>query len=473
MGGFFGVTTKRDAVMDVFFGVDYHSHLGTSWGGMAIYSPDLGFQRMARRIANTPFRTKFEADALEMKGNAGIGCISDNEPQPLVVRSHLGTYAVTTVGRINNEEELVSRFFANGRGRFMLWAGGNLNPTELVAALIDECASIPEGIRHAQEAIDGSMSILALTESALYAARDPVGRTPVLVGKSADGFAVSFESFAYQKLGFSDHKNLGPGELVCLTPDGLETIYPAGDKMKACAFLWTYYGYPNSHYEGVTVETMRYACGRILAEQDKKQGLAQEIDYVAGVPDSGTPCAIGYANQSGIQFARPFIKYTPTWPRSFMPGSQKVRDLVSKMKLVPVEDLIKGKRLLFIDDSIVRGTQMRETVDFLRSSGAKEVHIRSACPPIMYGCKYLRFSRSSDDLDLITRRTIAELEGGVGQARLDEYADSTSERGQAMTQAICDKLQFSSLGYQSLDGLIESIGIDAEKICTYCWTGKE
>jgi len=473
MGGFFGVTAKRDVVMDIFFGVDYHSHLGTSWGGLAIYDAGAGFQRAAHQIANTPFRTRLEPDVIEMKGTSGIGCISDNEPQPLVVRSHLGTYAITTVGRINNEEELVSRFFQKRRGRFMLWTGERLNATELVAALIDECDSIPEGIRHAQGAIDGSMSVLVLTEKELYAARDTQGRTPVLIGKSDEGFAVSFESFAYQKMGFFDHKDLGPGEIVRLTPEGLDVLCPPGDKMKICAFLWTYYGYPNSHYENVTVETMRYACGRILAEGDKERGLAQEVDYVAGVPDSGTPCAIGYANQSGIQFARPFIKYTPTWPRSFMPGSQKVRDLVAKMKLVPVGDLIDGKRLLFIDDSIVRGTQIRGTVDFLRTAGAKEIHIRSACPPIMHGCKYLHFSRSSHDLDLITRRTIEELEGSAGQSHLAEYADSSSARGQAMTQKICEKLEIASLGYQSLDGLQRSIGLPADDICTYCWTGRE
>jgi len=473
MGGFFGITAKRDVVMDIFFGVDYHSHLGTNWGGMAIYDETAGFQRAVHRIENTPFRTRFEPDALEMIGSSGIGSISDNEPKPLVVRSHLGTYAITTVGRINNEEELVNRFFEKCRGRFMLWTGGKVNATELVAALIDECDTIPAGIRHAQETIDGSMSILVLTESELYAARDLMGRIPVLIGESDMGYAVSFESFAYQKLGFTDHKNLGPGEVVRLTPEGLEVLYQAGDKMKICAFLWTYYGYPNSHYEGVTVESMRYACGRILAEQDKDTEFIETLDYVAGVPDSGTPCAIGYANQSGVQFARPFIKYTPTWPRSFMPGSAKVRNLVAKMKLVPVDDLIRDKNLLFIDDSIVRGTQIRETVDFLRNSGAKEVHIRSACPPIMHGCKYLHFSRSTDNLDLITRRTIQELEGAVGQAHLDEYADSTSERGKTMIEAICKKLKLSSLGYQSLDGLIESIGIAPDKICTYCWTGKE
>ena len=472
MGGFFGVTAKRDVVMDIFFGTDYHSHLGTSRGGMAVYAPEQGFQSAIHNIENTPFRTRFEQNAVEMVGNAGIGCISDNEPQPLTVRSHLGTYAITTVGRINNEQALVDRFFASGRARFLEMAGGRINPTELVASLIDEMDSIPAGIRHAQESIDGSMSILILTASELYAARDLMGRLPVLIGKSNEGYAVSFESFAYQKLGFHDYRDLGPGEVVRLTPDGVEVLYPARDQMKICAFLWTYYGYPNSHYEGVTVESMRYACGRILAENDQKKGLTQAFDYVAGVPDSGTPHAIGYANKTGIQFARPFIKYTPTWPRSFLPGNQKVRELVAKMKLVPVGELIENKRLLFIDDSIVRGTQLQETVDFLLDFGAREVHIRSACPPIMYGCKYLNFSRSTYEPDLITRRTIYELEGASGERHLDEYADSTSPRGQAMAEAICQKLRLSSLDYQTLDGLAQSIGIDPCKICTYCWTGK-
>ncbi|MCL2569167.1 MAG: amidophosphoribosyltransferase [Oscillospiraceae bacterium] len=472
MGGFFGVTAKRDVVTDIFFGTDYHSHLGTSRGGMVIYSPKEGFQRAIHNIENTPFRTKFEHAVTEMSGNAGIGCISDNDPQPLTIRSHLGTYAVTTVGRINNEAELVDRIFKTG-GRFLAMSGDKINQTELVAYLIDEMDSIPDGIRHAQESIDGSMSILVLTGDELYAARDLMGRIPILIGKSEDGMAVSFESFAYQKVGYVDHKNLGPGEVVRITPDGLEVLFPSREQMKICAFLWTYYGYPNSHYEGVTVESMRYACGRILAENDRKKGFAKEIDFVAGVPDSGTPHAIGYANKSGIQFARPFIKYTPTWPRSFLPGSQKVRSLVAKMKLVPVGELIQDKRLLFIDDSIVRGTQMRETVEFLQTWGAKEVHVRSACPPIMYSCKYLNFSRNTDDADLIARRTIRELEGSGGEAYLAEYADGTSARGQAMVDAICQKLRISSFDYQTLDGLTQSIGIDPCKICTYCWTGKE
>lgn len=473
MGGFFGVISKRDAVLDIFFGVDYHSHLGTRKGGMCIYSREAGFQRSIHNIENAPFRTKFESDAAGMAGTSGIGCISDSEPQPLVVQSHLGAFAITTVGRINNDEELVRRFLEGNHGHLMEVSGGKINATELVASLISEAPTIEEGIAHAQEIIVGSMSILILTPDTLYAARDRYGRLPVLIGKGPEGYAVSFESFAYQKLGYVDLRDLGPGEVVRMTPDGLEVLAPPGDKMKICAFLWTYYGYPNSHYEGVTVETMRNKCGAILAERDEERGVAKDIDYVAGVPDSGIPHAVGYANRSRIPFARPFIKYTPTWPRSFMPASQDVRNLVAKMKLLPVPDLIEDKRLLFIDDSIVRGTQMRETVDFLLGSGAQEVHIRSACPPIMFGCKYLNFSRSTSDMDLITRRVISELEGEDGENHLDEYADVDSDRGQAMVDRICKNLQFTSLGYQSIDGLEQSIGIDPCKICTYCWTGKE
>ena len=473
MGGFFGVTSKKDCVTDIFFGVDYHSHLGTHRGGMAIYAPRRGFQRAIHKIENSPFRTKFEKNALEMKGTSGIGCISDNDPQPLIIRSHLGAYAITTVGRINNEAEILARLLSSGRGYFMEMSAGKINSTELVSALINEKGSMVEGIRHAQESIEGSMCILILTAGELYAARDLKGRLPVLIGKNDEGYCVSFESFAYEKLGFHDHRDLGPGEVVRLTPDGMETLAPALDEMKICAFLWTYYGYPNSHYEGVTVETMRYASGRILAERDMEVGMIDGIEYVAGVPDSGTPHAIGYANKSGIQFARPLIKYTPTWPRSFLSASQKMRSLVAKMKIVPVHELIADKRLLFIDDSIVRGTQMHEMVDFLRKSGAREVHIRAACPPVMFSCKYLNFSRSTNESDLITRRTIHELEGNCKAEQLAEYTDPASARGRAMVDRICKNLGFSSLAYQSMDDLIRSIGIAPDKICTYCWTGKE
>lgn len=473
MGGFFGVTSKGNCTFDLFFGIDYHSHLGTRRGGMTVYDPEKGFQRAIHKIENSPFRTKFENDVAEMRGLSGIGCISDYEPQPLLVRSRLGPFAITTVGRINNLDALTDAFFQNSQGRFMEMSGGKINPTELVASLIVGADSITEGIRYAQERIDGSMSILLLTETGIYAARDRYGRLPVLIGKRQDGYCVSFESFAYEKLGYTDERELGPGEIVLLTPDGLQVMAGPGSAMKICAFLWTYYGYPNSRYEGVTVETMRYASGKALAEEDEAAALAPDIDSVAGIPDSGTAHAIGYANRRGIPFSRPFIKYTPTWPRSFMPTHQAMRNLVAKMKLIPVQTLIQGKKLLFIDDSIVRGTQMRETVDFLYNSGAKEVHVRAACPPILFGCKYLNFSRSTSEMDLIARKTIAELEGDAGAQHLDAYADASTDRGKAMRACIGEKLCLTSLGYLSLDGLTDAIGLDPCKICTYCWTGKE
>ena len=473
MGGFFGATSKRDCVLDIFFGTDYHSHLGTRRGGMAIYDPEAGFQRNIHNIENTPFRTKFEKDLADFHGTSGIGCISDSDPQPLLVRSHLGLFAITTVGLINNSEELVERYFSDIGHQFMAMSSGQVNATELTAALINQAGDLVSGIRHAQELIDGSMTMLILTPDGLIAARDKLGRLPVILGRNEDGYCVSFESFAYHKLGYDDYRELGPGEIVRLTPDSEEVLAAPGDKMRICAFLWTYYGYPNSRYEGVNVEVMRNRNGEIMARADKARGVAQDIDYVAGVPDSGLPHAIGYANESGIPYARPFVKYTPTWPRSFMPTNQSVRNQVAKMKQIPVPELIEGKKLLFVDDSIVRGTQLRETVEFLYESGAREVHIRSACPPIMYGCKYLNFSRSNSEMELIARRTIQELEGDEGQEHIDEYADTATERGQCLLRAICEKLHFSSLGYQSLDGLLESIGIDRDKVCTYCWTGRE
>ena len=473
MGGFFGIASQNDCVYDLFFGIDYHSHLGTRRGGMTVHAKDYGFQRAIHNIENSPFRTKFERDVNEMHGHLGIGCISDFEPQPLLIRSHLGNYAITTVGRINNEEELVDRIFAQGPRHFQEMSGTRVNATELVASLINERDTLVEGIRWAQEQIDGSMNILLLTKDGLYAARDLRGRLPVMVGRRHDGYCVSFESFAYHKLGYVDERELGPGEVMFLTPDGIEQKLPPEKEMRICAFLWTYYGYPNSHYEGSTVETMRYRCGKILAQNDQKENLAQDVDMVAGIPDSGTAHAVGYANQTGIPFGRPFIKYTPTWPRSFMPVQQDMRNLVARMKLVPVQDLIDGKKLLFIDDSIVRGTQMRETVQFLYESGAEEVHVRSACPPLIYGCKYLNFSRSRSEMELITRKTIDEMEGKEGLKHLDEYGDPQSERGCAMRDKICEKLHFSSLRFQTLEGTVESIGIDPCKICTYCWTGRE
>lgn len=469
MGGFFGVVSREDCVMDLFFGVDYHSHLGTRRGGMAVYSNEAGFQRAIHNIENSPFRTKFEKDVNEMSGVMGIGCISDNEPQPLIVRSHLGNYAITTVGRINNEAELISSAFQKGSTHFLEMSGGKVNATELVASLINQKDSIPEGIRYAQEQIDGSMSMLLLTKDGIYAARDKMGRTPVILGRKDGARCASFESFSYLNLGYELDRELGPGEIVLMDVNEVQVLRKPAKQMKICAFLWTYYGYPTSSYENVNVEEMRYRCGEILAENDDYKG----IDYIAGIPDSGVPHAIGYANRSGIPFARPFIKYTPTWPRSFMPANQSMRNLVARMKLIPVDALIRDKSLLFIDDSIVRGTQMGETVDFLYKSGAKEVHIRSACPPIMFGCKYLNFSRSTSEMELITRRVIAELEGERALEHLDEYCDDKTERYQKMVKKISEKLNFTTLRYQTLDGMLESIGLPCDQVCTYCWSGKE
>lgn len=473
MGGFFGAVSKRDVTLDIFFGVDYHSHLGTRRGGMAIYNEEKGFNRQIHNIENTPFRTKFEGDLRKFKGNSGIGCISDTDPQPLLVRSHLGLYAIATVGLISNEDELVEKYFSDHKHQFMAMSSGKVNSTELVAALINEKDNLIDGILHAQEMIDGSMTILVLNEKGILAARDKLGRLPVLIGKQEDGCCVSFESFAYHKLGYEDAYELGPKEIVAITPEGYQTVSAPGKEMRVCAFLWSYYGYPNSRYEGVNVEVMRCKNGEIMARDERAHGLLPDVDFVAGVPDSGIPHAIGYANESGTPYARPFVKYTPTWPRSFMPTNQNVRNQVAKMKQIPVPELIKDKKLLFVDDSIVRGTQLQETVEFLYECGAKEVHMRSACPPIMFGCKYLNFSSSNSEMELLARRTIQELEGEEGQKHLDEYADAHTERGKCMLKAICDKFGFASLGYQSLDGLLEAIGIDRDKVCTYCWSGKE
>ena len=473
MGGFFGAISRRDAVLDVFFGTDYHSHLGTRRAGMVMYDSKDGFQRQIHNIENSPFRSKFENDLADFHGQSGIGCISDTDPQPLLVRSHLGLYAITTVGIISNADKLIETYFSQRGHQFMAMSSGAVNATELVAGLINQKDSLVEGIRHAQEVIEGSATILILTKDGIIAARDRLGRLPVLVGRNEDGYCVSFESFAYHKLGYNDEHELGPREIVRLTADGWETLSPPGEEMRICAFLWTYYGYPNSNYEGKNVELMRYRNGELIAKAEEERGTMPDVDYVAGVPDSGLPHAIGYANYSHKPFARPFVKYTPTWPRSFMPANQQVRNQVAKMKQIPVPELIQGKKLLFVDDSIVRGTQLQETIDFLYESGAKEVHMRSACPPIMYGCKYLNFSRSNSDMELIARRTVQELEGDEGQKHLDEYADANTQRGQCLLHSICDKLGFSSLGYQSLDNLLEAIGIDRSKVCTYCWNGKE
>ena len=474
MGGFCGAVSKRDVVYDVFFGVDYHSHLGTKRAGLIFFNEEDGFQREIHSIENTPFRTRFEADLPGFSGNSGIGCISDTNPQPLLMRSHLGVFALTTVGCINNADDLVARYLSHEGRQFTAMSSGDVNTTELVAALINHEPDFVSGIKFAQEIVDGSLTMLVMDETgAIFAARDKMGRLPVLIGKDGDGYCVSFESFAYHKLGYVDAYELGPGEVVRVTADGFETVSPAGDDMKICAFLWVYYGYPNSNYEGENVEVMRYRNGAIMAKDERERGVMPKVDYVAGVPDSGTPHAIGYAHESGMPFGRPFIKYTPTWPRSFMPANQEIRNRVATMKLVPVPELIEGKRLLFVDDSIVRGTQLRNTVDFLYESGAAEVHMRSACPPIMFGCKYLTFSRSESVMDLIARRVAKKLEGDEAEAHLDEYIDSSTERGKCLVKEICESMGFDSLSYQSLDGMLEAIGIDRTKICTYCWTGQE
>ena len=474
MGGFFGAVSKRDVTLDIFFGVDYHSHLGTRRGGMAVFSEEDGFQRQIHNIENTPFRTKFEKDLHDFHGNSGIGCISDTDPQPLLIRSHLGLYTITTVGIINNAEELIQKYFSDHGHQFMAMSSGKVNATELAAALINQKDDLVSGILHAQDEIQGSLTLLILTDkSEIIAARDKVGRLPILIGKNEEGHCVSFESFAYHKLDYHDAYELGPREIVKITANGYETLSPAGDKMKICGFLWTYYGYPNSNYEGKNVELMRYQNGEIMARDEVLHGQLPKVDYVAGVPDSGVPHAIGYANRSGKAFARPYVKYTPTWARSFMPTDQRLRNQTAKMKQIPVPELIEGKKLLFVDDSIVRGTQLQETVDFLYESGAEEVHMRSACPPIMYSCKYLNFSRGNSDMDLLARRVIQELEGDEGHNHLDEYSDSSTERGQCLLKKICEKFGFDSLGYQSIEGVLEAIGIDKEKVCTYCWNGKE
>ena len=467
MGGFFGVASKEDCVFDLFFGTDYQSHLGTRRAGMAVYG-EKGFDRSIHNIENAPFRTKFEKDVHEMAGWMGIGCISDYEPQPLLVRSHHGTYAISTVGRINNAAKLTEDIFKNRNTHFLEMSGGDLNHTELVAALINQQDNLIDGIRYAQQMIDGSMTILIMTSKGIFAARDRLGRTPVVIGHKEDAYCVSFESFAYLNLGYTEYKELGPGEIVVITPEEVRTLAAPGTDMKICTFLWVYYGYPSSSYEGVSVEKMRYECGSMLAARD-----SVEADTVAGVPDSGTPHAIGYANRSGIPFSRPFIKYTPTWPRSFMPTIQSKRNLIAKMKLIPVHDLIQGRRLVLIDDSIVRGTQLRETTEFLYQSGAKEVHIRPACPPLVYGCKYLNFSRSTSEMDLITRRVIAEMEGRNTDLPLTEYTNPETERYQEMLNRIGKQLNFTSLRYHRLDDMIQSVGIPACKLCTYCWNGQE
>ncbi len=468
MGGFFGVASKQDCVFDLFFGTDYHSHLGTRRAGMAVYDKEKGYDRAIHNIENAPFRTKFDKDMNTMRGSLGIGCISDYEPQPLIVRSHHGTYAITTVGKINNTDEIVKELFNKGHSHFLEMSGGDINATELVASLVNQRENLVEGIQYAQEMIKGSMTLLILTPKGIYAARDRLGRTPVSIGKKEDAYCVSFESYAYLNLGYTDAKELGPGEIVVVTPEGVQTLAQPGKDMKICTFLWIYYGYPSSSYEGISVEQMRYNCGAKLAERD-----TVKPDIVAGIPDSGIAHAIGYANRSGIPFSRPFIKYTPTWSRSFMPTIQTQRNLIAKLKLIPVHDLIQDKRLLLIDDSIVRGTQLSETTEFLYQSGAKEVHIRPACPPLMYGCKYLNFSRSSSEMDLITRRIMKEMEKEGRTIDLKAYVDPDTPEHNEMVDRICKQLNFTTLRYHRLDDMMDAVGIDKCKLCTYCWDGRE
>lgn len=474
MGGFFGMAAKRDCVLDVFFGVDYHSHLGTRRAGMAAYDRETGLQREIHSIENSPFRTKFEHICEEMRGTSAIGCISDYDPQPLLIRSNLGVYSICMIGVINNADVLISQYLSFSGGHFEAMTGGAINATEVVAALINQKDSFVDGIRFAQNAIDGTASILILKDDGgIIAARDKLGRIPVLIGRGEDCRCVTFESFAYKKLGCEDEKELGPGEIVEITADGVTCLAAPGKKKHICSFLWSYYGYPTSTYEGVNVEVMRCRNGEIMAQNDRESGRLPEIDYVCGVPDSGTPHAIGYANESHIPFARPYIKYTPTWSRSFMPTMQGDRNRIAKMKQIPVSELINGKSLMFVDDSIVRGTQLRETVEFLQQNGAKAVHMRSACPPIMYGCKFLNFSRATGDMDLLARRIIRELEGEEGEKHISEYSDASTERGKKLRAAICEKFCFDSIEYQSVEGVIKAIGLDECELCTYCWTGKE
>lgn len=473
MGGFFGVASKNDCVFDLFFGTDYHSHLGTRRAGLAVYSKEDGFNRSIHNIENSPFRTKFSSEINDMSGHLGIGCISDYDPQPLIVRSHHGTYAIATVGKIDNLDELVDRLFEHKHMHFLEMSGGEINTVEVVTALINSRCNLIDGIRYAQESIKGSMTIMVLTHEGIYLARDKYGRTPIAIGKNDEGYCACFEAFAYLNLGYENYKELGPGEICIMTPEGVKTLVAPGDRMKICTFLWVYYGYPASRYEGVSVEEMRYRCGANLARRDQKESPI-EIDTVAGVPDSGTAHAVGYANASGVPFSRPFIKYTPTWPRSFMPTIQKKRDMIAKMKLIPVHEMIEGKKILLLDDSIVRGTQLKEKVEFLYESGAKEVHVRSACPPIMFGCKYLNFSRSNSDLELIARRVICEEEGeNIPMDVLYDYCDPDSDRYANMIEKIRVKQHYTSLRYNRLDDLLDSVGIDKDKLCTYCWNGKE
>ena len=473
MGGYFGIVSRQDCVEDVFFGTDYHSHLGTRRAGMASYCAESGLQREIHSIENSPFRTRFRDTLDTMHGTSAIGCISDFYPQPLLIRSRLGTFALCVTGAVNNADELMEAYLAEG-GHFDAMTGGAVNVTELIGALISLRADFASGIRFVQQIVKGTASILIMKEDGhLVAARDRVGRLPIWIGRREDGYSVSFEPFAYQKLGFEDERELGPGEVVEISVDGIRTLVPPGEEMRMCAFLWSYYGYSTSSYEGSNVELMRYRNGAIMAKHDEGNPAIDDVDYVCGMPDSGTPHAIGYANQSHLPFARAYIKYTPTWSRSFTPTKQSDRNRIAKMKQIPVPAMIQDKNLLLVDDSIVRGTQLRETVEFLYESGAKTVHMRSACPPIMFNCKYLNFSRSNNEMDLIARQVIVELEGEAGFAYLDEYCDGSTERGKNLRRTLAEKLHLGSLDFQSLDGVVEAIGLDKCKLCTYCWNGKE
>lgn len=468
MGGMFGVVSRKDCVTDLFFGIDYHSHLGTKKGGIAVYGEN-GFNRAIHNISNSPFRTKFENDIKEMSGKMGIGCISDNEPQPLLINCRLGSYAIVSVGRVANMEELIQDAFDNGHTHFLEMSGGEVNQTELIAAMINQKDTYVDGIINVLRKVKGSISFMLMTKDGLYLVRDKLGRTPLNIGKGENGFCASFESHAYINLGYSLYKELGPGEVCFMTSEEVKTLVEANDKMKICSFLWVYYGYPTSCYEGRNVEEMRYECGRLMAQRDD----IKDIDLVAGVPDSGIAHAIGYSNESHIQYGRPFIKYTPTWPRSFMPQIQADRNLIAKMKLIPIASLIKGKSLLLIDDSIVRGTQLRDTTEYLYNSGARAVHIRPACPPIMYGCPYLNFSRSTSDMDLITRRVIRKREGENDINMLETYSDPDTPEYNAMVEEIRKELNFTSLRFNRLDDMLQAIGFDSDKICTYCFNGKK
>jgi len=474
MGGFFGAVSHNPVMLDVFFGVDYHSHLGTKSAGMVAWDKENGFKREIHSIKKNPFRTKFEDSLNELVGTAGMGCINDTDPQPIIVRSRHGVYSIITTGIINNIEPLVQKYLNEHTGQLGMQSAGQVNMTEFSAALINEKDSIVEGLKNLGDAVDGSLTTLILTDKGeIIAAADKYGRLPIHIGKRDDGYAVSFESFAYEKLGYENDYELGPGEVVIINDNGWVQLSPPGKKRKICAFLWSYYGYSNSTYDGVNVEAMRYHNGEIMARNEKESGTLPEVDYVAGVPDSGIAHAMGYAAESHMPYGRPLIKYTPTWPRSFMPDNQNIRNQVARMKQIPVDELIKDKKLLFVDDSIVRGTQLRETVDFIFEKGAKEVHVRSACPPIMYACKYLNFSRGNDDLGLYARKVIQEIEGDEGQKHVEEYANSDTERGKCLIESMCRDFNLNSLGFQTLDGLLEAIGVDRESVCTYCWTGKE